>query len=233
MGDGAGVKIPVLPVVVFLAAMCHGAEIPAEPLLEKGVLFFSDDFERADLGEWKVVVPTFSVKDGVLRAVQTRDDHGAVGRVHRGMRDVVVEFKFRLEGSSGFSAVFDDKGFKRSHAGHICRAVFAPKVVRLGDDREGVMRNDIFAMRKDPARKGEYDRLMAGRGSVSPAVTEQGRWHHARIEVAGEQMRVVLDGKAVGWLRSPGIGHETKGSFHFTVSGKGVAFDEVRIWKGR
>ena len=44
-------------------------------------------------------------------------------------------------------------------------------------------------------------------------------------------MRVSMDGKALGYLKSPGLAHETKTSFHFTVNGPGVLFDDVRIWQ--
>lgn len=209
------------------------AEVPAGALAQKGARLFADDFERSGLGEWKSIIPTFTVENGVLKGVQTREDHGAVGRVLRPMKDVVVEFKFQLVGSSGFNAVFDDQKFKGSHAGHICRVTFAPKQLRLGDDKEGVMRNDIFEMRKDPARNAEADKLLEGRGSVAPIAIEQKRWHQVAIEIVGDQMRVSLDGKAVGYLKSPGIAHETKSSFHFTVSGPGAVFDDVRIWQAQ
>ena len=218
---------------LVLPLACIAADIPAEPLAKKGEQLLSDDFERGDLGEWKPLIPTFTVKDGVLKGEQTRDDHGAVGRVYRPMKDVVVEFRFMLDGSTGFNAVFDDQKFKGSHAGHICRVAFAPTQIRLGDDREGVMRNDIFEMRKDPARKAEADKLLAGRGSAAPASFAQKKWYQVAIEIVGEQMRVSVDGKAAGYLRSPGIAHGTKSSFHFTVNGPGVLFDDVRIWKAQ
>jgi hypothetical protein len=216
-----------------IASSSSAQAIPAAPLVEKGAQLFSDDFERTDLGEWKSVIPTFTVKDGVMKGEQTRDDHGAVGRIHRPMRDVVVEFKFQFAGSTALNAVFDDQKFKGSHAGHICRVAFTTKQLRLGDDKEGVMRNDIFEMRKDPARKAESDKLLAGRGASAPLVLEQKKWYSAIIEIAGDQMRVSLDGKPVGYLKSPGIAHETKSSFHFTVNGPGVLFDDVRIWSAR
>ncbi|HEY1602617.1 MAG TPA: hypothetical protein VGG64_23635, partial [Pirellulales bacterium] len=62
---------------------------------------------------------------------------------------------------------------------------------------------------------------------------EPGKWHDVVIEIVGDQMRVSLDGRPAGYLKSPGIAHETKTSFHFTVSGKGVLFDDVRIWEAR
>jgi len=217
----------------IIIALFAAAAIPNQPIATKGKLLLSDDFQRVDLGEWKSLIPTFTVQGGVLKGVQTRDDHGAVGRVYRPMKDVVVEFRFQLDGSTGFNAVFDDQKFKGSHAGHICRVAFVPKQVRLGDDKEGAMRNDIFEMKKNPARKAEADKLLQGRGSSAPINIEQKKWYQVAIEIAGDQMRVCLDGKPVGYLKSPGIAHETKSSFHFTVSGKGVLFDDVRIWSAK
>lgn len=221
-------KIPAMLVLSCLVPLAGRGEVPAEPIAKPGEVIFSDDFAGAN-AEWKAVIPSFEVKDGALRVWQTRDDHGAVCRVHRPMKDVVVAFRFKLDGSSGFNAVFDDKNHKGSHAGHICRVSFASKQVRLGDDKEGVMRNDLFEMRKDPARKAEADKLLAGRSAVANFVITPDEWHEVVIEIAGERMRVVVDGKAVGFLQSSGIAHETKESFHFTVNGPGVLFDDVKI----
>lgn len=92
------------------------------------------------------------------------------------------------------------------------------------------MRNDLFAMRRDPARKAEADRLLEGRSSSAPVILHQKKWHLATIEILRDQMRVSLDGRAIGYLQSPGIAHESKSSFHFTVNGPGIHFDDVRIW---
>lgn len=217
----------------LLPLLCAAAEIPDQPLAQKGDVILADSFDRTDLGEWKSLIPAFMIENGTLKGAQTRDDHGAVGRVYRPMKDVVVEFRFKLAGSTGFNAVFDDQKFKGSHAGHICRVAFAPKQIRLGDDKEGVMRNDIYEMRKDPAKKAEADKLLAGRGSSAPLNIEPKAWHAVTIEVVGDQMRVVVDGKPAGYLKSAGIAHETKSSFHFTVNGPGVLFDDVHIWKAK
>lgn len=200
------------------------------PLAKPQEVLFADDFSAPN-EEWKSVIPSFEVKEGVLRVWQTRGDHGAVCRVYRPMKDVVVSFRFKLDGSTGFNAVFDDKNHKGSHAGHICRVAFSPKQIRLGDDKEGVMRNDIFEMRKDPARKAEADKLLEGRGFVAKLELSPGDWHEAVIELKGDRMRVVIDGAPAGFLQSSGLAHETKESFHFTVNGPGVLFDEVKISK--
>lgn len=224
----------LLSILCLLAPFAaSAADIPATPVAEKGESLFTDDFERSILGEWKSIIPTFTVGDGVLKGHQTRDDHGAVGRVYRPMKDVVIEFKFQLVGSTGFNAVFDDQKHKGSHAGHILRVAFSPKHLRLGDDKEGVMRNDIYEMRKDPAQKAQADKLLEGRNSAFPFTFEQKKWYQVSIELAGDQVRVSIDGKPTAYLQSPGIAHETKSSFHFTVNGPGVLFDDVRIWQAK
>jgi hypothetical protein len=218
----------ILPMAPLLAA-----DDPARPIAEKGELLFSDTFDRSDLGEWKSVIPTFSIENGALKGWQTRADHGAVGRVNRPMKNVIVAFKFKLDGSTSFNAVFDDHEFKGSHAGHICRVAFGTKQIVLGDDKEGLMRNDIFAMRKDPSRKAESAQLIAGRSSAVSVNLDPTEWHRAKIEIVGDQMRVSCDDQPIGVLKSPGLAHETKRSFHFTVGGKGVLFDDVQIWKAK
>jgi hypothetical protein len=213
--------------ILFLTATIS---LAADPTTGDGRVIFHDSFDRTELGkDWRSVIPTFTVGDGVLKGSQTRDDHGAVGSVKTPFKDGIIEFKFRFEGATGINAVCDDKGFKGSHAGHICRVAIAPKQIRLGDDKEGVMRNDIFEMRKDPARKAEADKLLVGRGAAVPAKIEPQRWYTMRIQIAGDEMRVALDGKPIGELKSPGLAHATKTDFHFTVSGKDALFDDVTI----
>jgi hypothetical protein len=216
-----------------LLAVALMLTIPAIARSETAAVLFSDDFERTGLGQWQEMVPAFEVRAGALHAKQGRDDHGAVGRVMVPMKDVVVDFRFRFDGSKSFNAVFDDKGYKGSHAGHICRVAFTPRQVRLGDDKEGVMRNDIFEMRKDKARRAEADAKIAGRSTSAAVKLEADAWHDARIEIVGDLMKVAVDGKPVAELRSPGIAHDTKTSFHFTVSGPGMQFDDVRIRAAR
>jgi hypothetical protein len=222
------------PIFTLLSALLLAPLVAVhatEPLAQKGELLFSDDFERSDLGEWQPINPSFAVQNGVLKGWQTRDNHGAVGRVYRPMKDVVVEFKFMLDGSSGFNAVFDDQKYRGSHAGHICRVAFFPKQIRIGDDKEGGMRNDIFAMLTDPTKKAEAAKLLVGRASEMNRAVEPKKWHTVRIELLGDRLRVTMDDEPAGELKSPGIAHETKTSFHFTVGGPGVLFDDVKIWK--
>ena len=208
-------------------------EVIPESIATKGDLLFSDDFERNELGLWKVIIPDFKVAEGALVATQDKADHGSVGRVYLPMKDVIMTFRFKLAGSPRFNVVFDDKNHKGSHAGHICRVAYAGRQVRLGDDKEGIMRNDIFEMRRDPEQKAASDKLVEGRGSSVKVTLEQDRWYTTTVEIHDDQMQVSLDGAAIGYLKSPGIAHATKQSVHFTVNGKETHFDDVKIWEAK
>lgn len=219
----------VLLSTLMTATYAHAAH-PAD-LVSRGKLLFSDDFERDSLGDWKVIIPGFKVAKGVLVATQDRADHGSVGRVYLPMKDVIMSFRFKLAGSPRFNVVFDDKKHKGSHAGHIARVAYASKQIRLGDDKEGIMRNDIFKMRRNPKTKEAADKLLVGRGTHVRANLEQNRWYTTTIAIVGDEMRVTLDGKEIGRLKSSGLAHPTKESVHFTVSGNATHFDDVNIWR--
>ena len=209
---------------------CSAGEIPPS-LAKRGALLFSDDFGRAEIGpRWETSQRAFSIVDGALKGGQVRSEHGAIAGVEVPFRDAVIEFKFRFEGATGISAVCDDKKFEGSHAGHICRVTINPRLIRLADDREGGMRNDIIELRKNPKRRAEADKLIEGRTATFPMKIEPGQWHHLAMEIVGDEMRVSLDDKPAGWLKSPGIAHPTKSRFHFTISGKDVLLDDVKIW---
>ena len=210
------------------------AEPPLErPLASKGKLLFEEDFQRDDLGKWKEVIPRFNVADGMLTGGQDKPSHGSVGRIYLPMKDVVMSFRFRLNGSPRFNVVFDDKAHKGSHAGHILRVAVAMKEIRLGDDKEGLMRNDIFKMRRDPKQSDAATKLLVGRSSAAKVQLEQKRWYKMNIELLGDQMRVSLDGKPIGHLKSSGLAHPTKQSVHFTISGNETNFDDVQIWSAK
>ena len=205
----------------------------AEPSLPKAEstenLVFTDDFHRAELGDgWRVSWPTFEIVDGVLKVSQTKPTHGAVGKVVVDRTDVDVEFKFQFAGTTGINAVFDDPDYKEGHAGHICRVALRPKQVQLADDKER-LRHEIEELRKTPEGRVEAARLTAGRSVSFPVDLKSGQWYRLRIQIRGDELSVALDDKPLGSLKSSGIAHPKKGTFHFTVSGKDALFDDLRI----
>ena len=218
--------------------------IPAKSIAEKKELLFSDDFEGAEPAKvWHKVVPTFVVEKGVLKGTQTRDKnvpaadgkpaitaHAAVHGLEIPTKDSVVEVRIRFEGASMIDVEFDDRKFTGSHYGHICRAQVRLNGVTLIDERDGGMRNDIYEMKKDPTRKAEVAKLLAGRSVTYPAKLETGKWYTLVVETVGDEMRVTLDGKPAGFLKSSGIAHATKSKIELGVAGKDGWFDDIKVW---
>jgi hypothetical protein len=92
------------------------------------------------------------------------------------------------------------------------------------------MRNDIYEMSKDPSRKAERDKLLAGRRVTYPAKLEMGKWYLVVVETVGDAMRVTIDGKPAGYLKSSGIAHSTKSKIELGVAGKDGFFDDLKVW---
>ncbi len=234
-------------IVCFVSSVSLAADlpaIPAEAIAVKKELLFSDDFQGAEPAKvWHAVVPTFVVEGGVLKGTQTRDKevpaadgkpavtaHAAVHGLDIPTKDSVVEVKIRFDGATMMDVEFDDRNYTGSHYGHICRAQVRLTGVTLIDERDGGMKNEIREMKKDPAKKAEVAKLMAGRSAMYPAKLEAGKWYTFGVEIAGDEMRVTLDGKPAGYLKSSGIAHATKSKIELGVAGKSGSFDDIKVW---
>ena len=228
-------------------ATAAAAEIPAIPatsIAEKKELLFSEDFEGAVPAKvWHKVVPTFVVEKGVLKGTQTRDKlvpaadgkpavaaHAAVHGLEIPTRDSVVEARIRFEGASMIDIEFDDRKYTGCHYGHICRAQVKLTGVTIIDEKDGGMRNDIYEMKKDPAKKAEVAKLLVGRSVTYPCTLEAGKWYTVLVETVGDEMRVSIDGKASAYLKSSGIAHATKSKIELGVAGKDGFFDDIKVW---
>jgi len=233
--------------LAFVSLTARGADpvpIPEKSIAEKKELLFSDDFEAAEPAKpWHKVVPTFAFEKGVLKGTQTRDKaipaangkpaitaHAAVHGLEIPTKDSVVEVKIRFDGATMIDVEFDDRKFTGCHYGHICRAQVRLNGVTLIDERDGNMRNDIYEMKKDPAKKAEVAKLLVGRSATYPAKLETGKWYTLVVETVGDEMRVTIDGKAAGYLKSSGIAHATKSKIELGVAGKDGCFDDIKVW---
>jgi hypothetical protein len=218
---------------LLLCALLCGHAVAAEPPpspAKKGALIFSDDFSAPVLGQaWRILWPDVTVAGGALNLSQLKPEHSAVGQVAVGRKDLIIAFRFKLGGASSINAVCNDRDYKEGHGGHLCRVSLSPKQIFLADDKER-LRREIEEMKKDPARQAEAAQLVAGRTRNIPTVLDPTRWYELVIEIVGDEMRVSLDGQAVGWLKSSGLAHPMKSDFYFAVSGRDACFDDVRIW---
>jgi hypothetical protein len=239
--------ILALALALALATSAIAADlpvVPADTIAARKEVLFADDFARTELGKaWGVVIPTFVIADGVLKGSQTRVNapavdgrpavvgHAAIVGTDTPTADSVIGLRFRFDGATALSVEFDDRAYTGSHYGHICRVIITPKKVTLLDERDGSMRTDIRAMGKDPARKDEHRRLLAGRSATFPVELGSGTWHRLVLETVGDAMRAVIDDKPVAFLRSSGIAHPTKSKIEFGCAGKDGCFDDITVWR--
>ncbi len=205
-------------------------------------LVFADDFDaRAQLGDGYVVNEQsqagWKVADGLLVAKQVRDDHGTVLRRMLDFGDMQFEFSFRFteaKSADRFNVVFDDSNDSTVHAGHISRVSVSRRAVKLSDDKNGSMNNQVRELRKLHAptkvQQHELERRLEGTVLEIPAKLDDTQWHRMKIVVQGSKKSVTLDGKAIGTLDSPGIDHPSRDKFGFTVAGKNaVEFDNWKV----
>lgn len=218
-------------ITVLVSALTWGWQaLAADVTANKGALLFSDDFSVPEVGKaWRIQWPGLTVADGALDISQVKPEHSAVGLVAVGRKDLVIEFKFKLGAATSINAVCNDSGFKEGHGGHICRVALSPRQIFLADDK-GRLSHAIEEMKKDPARKAEVTKLVAGRSKNIPMKLDPERWYQLGIEIVGDVLRVSLDGQVVGFLKSSGIAHPVKSDFYLAVSGKNALFDDVHIW---
>ena len=218
--------------------------VPTESIATKKELLFSDDFQGAEPAKvWHKVVPTFAVENGALKGTQTRDKtipaadgkpevkaHAAVHGLEIPTKDSVVEVKVRLDGATMVDVEFDDRKFTGAHYGHLCRAQVRLTGVSIMDERDGTQSNAVVELRKDPTKKDEIAKLLAGRTVTYPAKLEAGKWYQLVVETVGDTMRVTIDGQPAAFLKSSGIGHTTKSKIELGVAGKDGSFDDIKVW---
>ena len=238
----------LLIALVFLATLAvHAAELPSIPaasIATKKELLFSDDFEgTARDKRWHRVVDTFAFENGALKGTQTREKnipaadgkpavtaHAAVYGLEVPTKDSVVECRIKFEGATMIDVEFDDRKYTGAHYGHLCRAQVRLNGVTIIDERDGTMRNDIYEMNKQPEKKAERAALLKGRTVTYPAKLEAGKWYALVVETVGDEMRVIIDGKPAGYLKSSGIAHATKSKIELGVAGKDGFIDDIKVW---
>ncbi|MDB6007228.1 MAG: hypothetical protein JWR15_4215 [Prosthecobacter sp.] len=219
-------------------------KIPAKPIAEKKELLFSDEMTGTEHDKrWHKVVNTFAFENDALKGTQTQvvdtpskdgksivKAHAAVYGLEVPTKDSVVEVNIRFEGATMIDVEFDDRKYTGSHYGHLCRAQVRLDKVTIMDEREGSQNEIIKAMRLDPAKKDEANKMMAGKSATFPVKLEEHKDYKLVVETVGDEMRVSIDDKPVAFLKSAGIGHETKSKIELGVAGQSGWFDNIKVW---
>lgn len=233
------IHISVLCLLAFLAARDAFAAESAPLLAKPGKLLFEDDFARGEMKpKWNVGKGAWSVKDGVVSAAEIPEDkHAAYAYITPNIdyKDAVVEFSFHFDGAKSVQLNMRDSRYKGSHAGHITRVQIQPTSVQLADWKTGVMKNENYVItsdpKADPAEKKAIGEKIKDKSSSFKVTFDLAAWHTARVEVAGDEMLLSIDGKPVGYLESEGIDHAAKNMLGITVGGKTGNVRDVKFWE--
>ena len=227
----------------FIATQIDIAREPAAadklPILGKpGKLLFEDDFARSEMPpKWRLGKGFWAIHDGVVTAAENPEDHHgayAYAEPRFPYKDIVAEFSFKFDGSTGCHFMMEDSNYKEAHAGHIIRATITPTSVQLADSKFGSMKNEIHDKMKDPnttpEEKKQIQESIKDKAASFKIALDVTKWHQARVEVVGDEMLISIDNQPLGYLKSEGVKHPTKNMVGFTVAGKSTQLDNVKVW---
>jgi hypothetical protein len=179
-------------------------------MLERAELLFAEEFKASglDTNRWSAAKGEWSLENGSLKGAElAADQHAGVVRCDTPMRDMIVQFDFRFDGGKTFSLSLNDP------SGHNSRVVVTPT---------------DFIARKDLDKK-DFRSFSAVLGECA-ADLATGR-HTMLVEYCGPEMLARLDDQTFVLGSHPGIDVE-RNTLGFTVSGDGVFFDNIKVWKG-
>ena len=207
----------------------------ARPLGEKGALVFSDDFSTDRFGSvWTQRIKSAGVENGAMYGRQTTKAHGSVATAKLELPDgnLICECRVQIEHNATLAFSFDDMKYSGSVAGHIARVTIEQQEVDLHDDKEGAMNRKLLDQRKstDAAAQAKAEEEIKRHTLRVPMKVVTHAWHTFSAEIVGDQMRVMLDGKPIGVLKSPGLGYATKPDLKISVSGKQALIDHLSVW---
>ena len=238
-------SILALGVLVTATTFADTPSIPKKSIATKSNLLFEDNMNGDTHDKkWHRVVDTFSWEEGMLKGTQTRvkdmptkdgkgiiTAHAAVYGLELQTKASVVEVKIKFDGNTMMDVEFDDRKFEGSHYGHLCRARVSLTNVVIMDERDGSQSNALIELKNDPVKnKKAINDLLASHTATFPVSLEKGKTYDLVVETVGEAMRVTIDGKAVAFFKSPGIGHATKSKIELGVAGQSGWFDEIKVW---
>jgi hypothetical protein len=202
----------------FLAALTLGlAAAAAEPttppspqtqMVSTGKLLLSDDLSAALGKGWKASKGKWEVVDGAIRGAELKADmHGAVARHDVTMKDAVIEYSFKLDGTK--QTTLSLNGAK----GHVSRVLVRPTGITVQkDDQDG---------KNGPDKAVPLDTV--------EVPVKAGEWHTLVVELRGPDILATLDGKHTAYGSHAAIDVE-KTNLGLTVAGESASFRGLRVW---
>jgi hypothetical protein len=205
-------------VLALFIAVAFGVTSAAEPasnaaphtvMLTPGKVLLDDPFNSALAKEWKVAKGKWELADGSIRGAELKDDmHGAVMRRDLPMKDAVIAFSFKLDGTKQISLSLN--GAK----GHISRVRITPT---------------SFAVQKDDQDGKKGDDKPAVLDTVNVDI-KAGEWHTLVAELRGPDILATLDGKHTAFGTHEAIAKD-KTNLGLTVAGETASFRGLKVWE--
>lgn len=196
-------------VLLALTAMAEDATSPLDTLMcERGKLLLSDSFETGPSKEWRVAKGKWEGVDGATQGSELKaDKHVAAIRVNRKVRNLVLQYCFKIDGSKTTTLSINDA------KGHNSRVL---------------INANGFSVRKD-----DHDHAGPDKAELLQTVKtkiEPGKWHTLVVEFNGPEMLARLDGKQVAYGSHEAIDVD-KTNFGLTVGGESVSFKNLSLWE--
>lgn len=192
-----------------ISAEPKNSPTPAETLMcERGKLLLSEDFDKPLGSAWKAAKGKWEVAAGAMKGEELPADmHGAVIRTNLKLRNVVVQYSFKLDGAKMTTFSINDA------KGHNSRVL---------------VNAESFTARKDDHDHAGPDQAVVLQAVKTPIST--GEWHTLVIEIQGREFLARLDGKQVAYGSHEQIDVE-KTNIGLTVAGASASFKDLRIWE--
>lgn len=216
-------------VLTLAPALLPADQIPADHYTQ---VIFHDDFAAPELSKtWHLYSSEARVEDGSLHAVM-KPGHAAVQSVNvppGADFQVAVRFKPVAE-NINLVIAFNDRQYKDSHAGHICRVILSPKGATFQDGKFGVFSSKVWSQKEKDGSFNDASKAIinAHRTFIAHPITATD-WSTATVRIRGDRMDLTLNGKSVGSYQSPGIAHPTKRNIAFVVGANEMYLDDVEI----
>lgn len=205
-----GLSTVLLTLTAFAEESPSSADTVDTLMCERGKLLLSDSFETGPGKAWRIAKGKWESVDGATQGSELKEDmHGAVIRVNRPVRNYVIKYSFKLDGTKGTTLSINDA------KGHNSRVV---------------INENGFTARKDDHDHAGPDKaklLQSVKTKIAP-----GEWHTLVVESNGPEFLARLDGKLVAYGSHEAIDVD-KTNFGLTVGGASASFKNLSLWEAK
>jgi hypothetical protein len=203
--------LPSMLVVLF-SSWPLGATDPVPPktlMTKAGKLLLSESLATGLGKGWLLAKGKWEPADDAVRGAELKSDkHQAVARRNLDMKDVVVQYSFKLGATKITCLSFN------AAKGHVSRVQLTPTLISVCKDPQ------------DGAKKVEVREILDQR-EISLKTDE---WHTLTVELRGPEILATLDGKITVFGTHP-ANDKAKASVGFTVKGGPAFFKDLAVWE--